>query len=149
MNQAVGTARPQSLTGRQQLISERRGRRTGLAANPTPPRAAANKSKIYDPRLQIAFPVVRRTSDELRAALSERLAPSAVFPGGARIEVAVEDRTAILRGEVAERQDAVLAELLVRFEPGVDSVRNELTVAPVPPRQDSLPFPDSESMIPQ
>jgi osmotically-inducible protein OsmY len=44
------------------------------------------------------------------------------------IQVAVEGDTAILRGEVASVRDRTLAEHLARFEPGIRTVRNELTV---------------------
>jgi len=56
----------------------------------------------------------------------------------APVEVAVEGQTAILRGTVASQHDRVLAEQLVRLEPGIWDVRNELVVeesldAPTPP----------------
>ncbi|NQT38520.1 MAG: BON domain-containing protein [Planctomycetes bacterium] len=47
----------------------------------------------------------------------------------APVEVAIEGQTAILRGTVASQHDRVLAEQLVRLEPGIWNVKNELVVA--------------------
>ena len=44
------------------------------------------------------------------------------------IRVAVQNETAILRGEVATQHDRELAENLARLEPGVWDVKNELVV---------------------
>jgi hypothetical protein len=41
--------------------------------------------------------------------------------------VSIEGRTAVLRGSVASDQARLLAEQLILLEPGIDSVRNELT----------------------
>jgi len=41
--------------------------------------------------------------------------------------VTIEGRTAVLRGSVASDQARLLAEQLILLEPGIDSVRNELT----------------------
>jgi len=46
------------------------------------------------------------------------------------IELVVEDRTAILSGTVATKRQRDLAESMLRFEPGIDAVRNNLTVVP-------------------
>lgn len=44
------------------------------------------------------------------------------------ITVTVRNQTAILRGSVATEHDRRLAEAVVRLEPGIAQVRNELTV---------------------
>jgi osmotically-inducible protein OsmY len=46
------------------------------------------------------------------------------------IELVVEDRTAIISGMVATERQRNLAESMLRFEPGIDTVENKLTVAP-------------------
>ncbi len=62
----------------------------------------------------------QRVQEHLAKTLgSERLGP---------IQVSVENRIATLRGSVASADDRSLAELVASFEPGVDQVRNELTV---------------------
>ncbi|MGO8751275.1 MAG: BON domain-containing protein [Thermoguttaceae bacterium] len=48
------------------------------------------------------------------------------------ITVSLEDGIVVLRGQVATENDRALAEMLVRMEPSVGEVRDELTVAPTP-----------------
>ena len=64
---------------------------------------------------------VQRLNQTLAVELSRKVNGS--------IEVLVEARTATLRGEVASARQKTLAELLVRFEPGVDEIVNEISVA--------------------
>jgi osmotically-inducible protein OsmY len=52
------------------------------------------------------------------------------------MEVSVQGATATLRGVVASARDREMAELLVRFEPGISTVRNELTVQQARPREE-------------
>ena len=60
--------------------------------------------------------------------LRDELTNPDYFSPGNRFEVSVEDRTAILRGVVADARQKDLAELLVSFEPGISAVKNELRV---------------------
>jgi hypothetical protein len=65
---------------------------------------------------------------ERRTAIVTRMQK---LPAGARFagtNIDMDGRTAILRGTVATDRDRRLAERLLMLEPGVDSVRNELTV---------------------
>ena len=86
--------------------------------------------QLNAPRLQVGFAPRARTSGELDARLINRLQTR--LPGDATnpIEVSVGEDEVVLRGEVASERDRRMAELLVRFEPGVRQVRNELLVAP-------------------
>ena len=45
-------------------------------------------------------------------------------------QLAVEDRTAIISGTVATDRERQLIETMIRFEPGISVVKNELTVVP-------------------
>jgi len=45
-----------------------------------------------------------------------------------KIDLTVEDRTAIISGTVATERQRSLAESMLRFEPGIDAVHNKLTV---------------------
>lgn len=73
---------------------------------------------------------------ELATRLTTRLARLPQIESRVPIEVAIEGRTAILRGAVATEHDRELAERLIRLEPGVDQVANELTLAPPLPPQE-------------
>ena len=44
--------------------------------------------------------------------------------------LAIEDRTAVLSGTVATERDRKLIETMLRFEPGISTVKNEMTVVP-------------------
>ena len=44
--------------------------------------------------------------------------------------LAIEDRTATISGTVATADERKLIELMLRFEPGISTVKNEMTVAP-------------------
>lgn len=47
-----------------------------------------------------------------------------------QINLAVEDRTAIVSGTVATDRQRCLVESMLRFEPGIDAVQNNITVVP-------------------
>jgi hypothetical protein len=83
---------------------------------------------VYEPRLSIAFDVTRPTEEVVAQNLVQLLAASPGFQSAVRIEVSVAGAIATLRGEVASERDRSLAERLILFEPGIDSVRNELKV---------------------
>ncbi len=87
-----------------------------------------------------------RGFDQRGIALTRALARTSRVRVIAPVEVAVEGQTAILRGTVASQHDRVLAEQLVRLEPGIWNVKNELVVegssdASTPPR---LPVIETE-----
>jgi len=45
-------------------------------------------------------------------------------------QLAVEERTAIISGTVATERERSLIESMLRFEPGISTVKNEITVVP-------------------
>ena len=46
------------------------------------------------------------------------------------IELVVQDRVAIVSGTVETERQRTLVETMLRFEPGINAIRNEITVAP-------------------
>lgn len=112
--------------------------RSAVTAAPAPPTrvnrvptASTSQNRPYAPRLRVDFdrPAVAATA--LAGTLSNRLAGllnQNRVQG--QLELAVEDSTAILRGTVASTKQRTLVEQLVRLEPGVGQVRNELQVTP-------------------
>lgn len=84
--------------------------------------------QLNSPRLQVGFVARTRSAAALDTRLINRLQTK--LPGVATnpIEVSVGEGEVLLRGEVASARDRRMAELLVRFEPGVRQVRNELQV---------------------
>jgi hypothetical protein len=115
-----GRARP-AVTGRIQVAPD---------ANRGAP--GAGHSGPSEPRLAVGFDVTLPTAERLAASLARQLQASPGFQATGRIEVSVADGIATLRGEVASARDRTLAEQLALFEPGIDSVRNELKVKPQP-----------------
>jgi hypothetical protein len=97
-------------------------------ANRTAPPAGRSLSGVYEPRLSVAFDVTRPSEEAVAQDVTRLLQASPEFQWTSRIEVSVAGRVATLRGEVASERDRALAERLVLFEPGIDSVRNELKV---------------------
>ncbi len=92
----------------------------------------------YLPKLGIGFSVPPAAStNDLELQLTEQLAQSERFSEKCRIEVSVEGRTAILRGEVTSASERDLAELVALIEPGISQVKNALKVVGM--RLDSQP----------
>ena len=84
--------------------------------------------QLNSPRLQIGFVPRTRTAAALDTRLVNRLQSKLPAVATNPIEVLVGEGEVLLRGEVASARDRRMAELLVRFEPGVRQVRNELQV---------------------
>lgn len=92
------------------------------------------QSRMYEPRLQVAFSFTAPPPTDRSTMLSRRLTAAASFDPANPIEVVLENETAILRGVVASDRARSLAERLALLEPGISEVRNELVVGP-PERQ--------------
>jgi osmotically-inducible protein OsmY len=69
-------------------------------------------------------------SSQLGSVMAARLAKSMRLPAGTPLTVTMEGQTALLQGVVATPHDRDLAEQLVRLEPGVAEVANELRIDP-------------------
>ena len=89
-------------------------------------------SGIYAERLTLAADFVSPQSGSLTSStemprISDSL-QSFIQARAVTIEASPEDRSAILRGAVPSEADRRQIELLVMFEPGIQTVVNELTV---------------------
>ncbi|MBI3836476.1 MAG: BON domain-containing protein [Planctomycetia bacterium] len=121
-----------------------RGRRTttptttGLQPRPEPnvnqaqTQSESNSpTSLYPPRLTLDDELTAIQPTGVQAALQRRLERSQAIRRTGPLEVSLEGRTATLRGTVASTRDRALAELLLRLEPGVSDVQNDLKVKPV------------------
>ncbi len=99
-------------------------------ANRTPAPSSVTRSGVYEPRLSVAFDVTPPPAEAVAEDLARLLRAAPTLQASDQIAVSVEGRVATLRGEVASERDRLLAERLILFEPGIDSVRNELKVRP-------------------
>lgn len=88
------------------------------------------RSSQYYPRLEITSLVERTPAGGPSPSALETLVRSSHLSATSRIVVWMEDRTAILLGEVPSAKDRDLAELVLTFEPGISEIQNELVVNP-------------------
>lgn len=89
----------------------------------------ANNSRTIRARVKIGFQPQPVFSSAQRATVTTRMMRLPRFEGS-QIAVLMEGETAILRGTVDSEQEKTLAAGVVRLEPGVWDVRNELIVDP-------------------
>jgi hypothetical protein len=94
------------------------------------PLTRRTRNVLYSPRLTVGFDYTPAPNADLAARLKEHLDLTPTVSQAGELSVSVEGSTAILTGTVSSAHDRELAELLVRFEPGVEDVRNEVVVAP-------------------
>lgn len=83
---------------------------------------------LYAPVLRLDWPQPVRSVTDLDEKFQQALSSSPRFSPESRLEVSVEGRTAILHGEVIFAAERELAENVLRLEPGISKVRNELQV---------------------
>ena len=87
--------------------------------------------RVVRPRLSIAFDYNSRARPPFRRNSStefQRLRTDRPSLDGVQV-VFGSDRQAVLRGSVPTENDKKLAAMLARMEPGVRTVKNELTIA--------------------
>lgn len=90
--------------------------------------------------VRLGFSMPTPPADQSAAATLQQVQKDGRLQTIGAIQVVVEQGVAVLRGAVASPHDRSLAEQLVRLEPGVRQVRNELEVAPQPAdAENSLP----------
>lgn len=89
----------------------------------------------------VAFEYPKPSGANFSSALTQRLQEALGFRSLAPLEVAVQGGIVVLQGRVATAHDRELAALLVRLEPGVDKVQNDLIVGTTAPQaeEDSHP----------
>jgi hypothetical protein len=85
--------------------------------------------------LRVGFDYVGMTNTARASNINTKLTKITLPPRlkGANVDVALEGRTAVLRGTVKNAEAAKMIERLVLLEPGVDEVRSELVFGEVVP----------------
>jgi len=135
------------LQGRQSFVGEQRGTIVGqvpssIANARVQQRRDANvpvlrtnelRRGVYEPRLVVDFDYQSLPTDWVERDLTRMInASKSIFRQG-RIDVTLDDRRATIQGVVASERDRRLAEDLIRLEPGVSEVANQLRVRPSEP----------------
>jgi hypothetical protein len=87
-------------------------------------------------RLRAAFEFPPPNATRVSTQLARRLAGTPSIHSLTPIQVEVQGRSAILRGQVASEHDRDLAEQMARLEAGIEQVHNELVVAGSSPAQE-------------
>lgn len=106
---------------------------------------AANQP--YPPQLVLGPDLSGPTTTAVASAVEQHLSRSPI-QWVQPLDLSIQGRTAVLRGAVASARDRELAEALVRFEPGISDVQNDLQVAPLDspparPARPRAPLPES------
>jgi osmotically-inducible protein OsmY len=81
-------------------------------------------------QLTVGFESRASDTQKFSTLLAQRLARLPALHWSSPGQIEVQGQTVILRGTVATEHDRDLAERVVRLEPGVDQVQNQLVVAP-------------------
>ena len=106
-------------------------RRVDRSETVNQPLPAVPRGAMYHPQVDIDYATLEVIPPEpgsLESNALDTLARSTQLSGSSRIAVLVEGRTAILRGAVPSAKERDLAEVLLSFEPGISSIRNELVI---------------------
>ncbi len=101
---------------------------TGPAINRTRVRAPA--PYMYEARLRVGFEFSPRSLPEHTTMVARRLMGVRTIDPASSIEVKLEGSTATLAGFVGSDREKSLAGMLLMFEPGISSVKNDLVVRP-------------------
>lgn len=109
----------------------------------------AQKKPLRTPLvLGFEMPVTTVRTTRITTQFQNRLAKIPQLQASGPVEVVMDGQTAVLRGQVATERDRDLAARLARLEPGIASVRNELTIGPkaTVPAAELVPTPAAESV---
>jgi osmotically-inducible protein OsmY len=108
-----------------------RGQNRNQNQNQNQNQANQQQQRVIRPQLVVAFSTPLPSAGTMTSRLSKRLdrVQNANYDG---VAVEIDGRKAILRGEVDSAEAKRMAAMLVKLEPGVRSVQNELTVKQQP-----------------
>lgn len=116
----------------------------GLGRGNTGFGAQANTQNTTEPqirfRITLGFSHPRPAGTKVSAQFARRLTRIPQLVSARSVAVTMEDRTAVLAGQVETEHEKTLIEKLAMMEPGVSAVRNELTVTAAP---ELLPLPET------
>lgn len=133
----------QSGTTRGAVVSSVQDLRAQREVNMNQALRKPNPRQMYYPRLRVNFDYAQPTGVHVSERAQYQLQRTETLNLRSPIAVSVEDGTATLRGTVASAHDREMAELMMRFEPGISSVKNELEVQSPSPQ--TPPEPSSRN----
>jgi hypothetical protein len=110
---------------------------TGFGNQASSQNAAEPKIRF---RITLGFSHPRPAGTKVSATFARRLSRIPQLPSARSVAVTMEDRTAVLVGQVDSEHEKTIVETLAMMEPGISAVRNELTVKAT---SESLPRPEA------
>jgi osmotically-inducible protein OsmY len=100
------------------------------AANSFGGQGGRAQNRVVRPRQRIAFEYSAPQGTQITSSLGKQLKNIVSRrPALANVEIDSQGGEVVLRGNVDTSEQARLAEALVRLEPGVRAIRNELVIA--------------------
>lgn len=90
-----------------------------------------NSKPAIRTRLRSAITVAPVPPQQIQTAVSQRFSQLPSNAGVSGVNIRMDGRTAILTGRVGSASDRRMSELLLRLEPGVSRVQNDILVEPV------------------
>jgi hypothetical protein len=98
-----------------------------------PQTSSLTRSSTIRPRQRLGFEVAARPTEKIVSTISTRIDKIALKkPALKQVNVELRGEQIVLSGKVKSINDSKLAENLLRLEPGVRSIRNELEIEQVP-----------------
>ena len=120
------TTQPTTTTQNQRGQNRNTANRGGQGQNQG--QANNQQQRTVRPQLIVAFSAPRPSTEVLSDRIASRLTKIGKQKGYEGVTVEVDGRTATLRGEVDSAEAKRMASMLVKLEPGIRSVQNEITV---------------------
>lgn len=93
-----------------------------------PPRPPLNRSRMYEPKLDVAFLYAPRPADAINANLQSQINRLALGGRSVQVTTFVDGATVRLEGLVGTEDEKALIGQMVLFEPGISAVENDLKV---------------------
>lgn len=91
--------------------------------------------------IRIGFPIERPASSYTSSRINQRLAAMPLPPSMTKVQISMDGRIAVLQGQVGSPEDVNLLERLLSLEPGIDGVRNELSLVGAVNQSEEVPAP--------
>ena len=104
---------------------------------------AQNENKVRAV-IRIGFPIERPTSSYTSERINQRLAAMPLPPSLANVQIGIDGRIAVLQGQVNSPEDIRLIERLLSLEPGIDGIRNELSLTDTANQSEAVPAPSPQ-----
>lgn len=131
---SLGAGRSPFGVGQSRLGTARPGQAGRQTNGATQSRGIGRAGPQYATRIAFDYPAVStaQVQQTLQEHFAQHYAASPSLPSAGNIQIVADAGVVVLKGEVRSAEEKKLAEALVRIEPGVRQVRNELEISVTP-----------------